>query len=110
MILLTDPVDLKLPGTGCRGDLEIFQAGVGCQTVLHGVEQHPGEVHAGSMRQVAAVIEAHTENRVAGFQQRQVDRCVRLRPRVRDEPHLSRARGIDRAQARSARGEDTADR
>ena len=51
--------------------------------VLHGAEPFAGQVRRGAMRQVAAGGEAHAEDRVAGLQQRQEHRLVRLRAGVR---------------------------
>ncbi len=57
--------------------------GIGLDAVLHGLEQLAGEIDLGAMREVAAMIQAHAENGVAGAEQRQVDGGIRLRTGMR---------------------------
>jgi hypothetical protein len=66
-------------------------AGVRIEPVLHSLEQLAGEIHLRAVRQVPAVIEAHAEDRVAGIDQRQVRRGVRLRARMRLYVRVGRA-------------------
>ena len=47
------------------------------------VEVLAGQVHGGAVRQVAAVGEVHAQDRVAGLEQAEVHRDVRLRAGVR---------------------------
>ncbi len=58
-------------------------ARVGLDAILRGLEQLAGKIHFGAVRQVAAMVEAHAENRIAGVEQRQIHRGVRLRARMR---------------------------
>src|SRR5690606_12974069 len=52
-------------------------------TVLDGVEQLPGGVDLGAVGQVPAMRQRHAQGGVARLQQREIDRLVGLRPRLR---------------------------
>ena len=61
---------LRFLGERLRGERVVVDlAVVGTDAVLHGAEKLAGEVDLGAMREMAAVIEAHAENRVAGVDQ-----------------------------------------
>ena len=75
---------LRFLGQRLRGERVVVDlAVVRADAVLHGAEQLAGEIHLGAVREVAAVIEAHAEDRVARIDQREIGRGVRLRARVR---------------------------
>ena len=65
-------------------DLRVVDlAGRRIEAVLHGLEDLAGEIDLGAVREMAAVIEAHAENRVARIDQREIGRGVGLRAGVR---------------------------
>ena len=80
-------------------------AGRRVEPVLDGVEELAGEVHLGAVRQVAAVVEAHAEQRVARREQREIDRRVRLRAGVRLHVRVRRAEQFLRALDRERLGD-----
>src|SRR5699024_5029138 len=61
----------------------VDQPGGGVEAVLHGVVLAPGEVGRGAVGEVAAGVEAHAENGVAGLDQGEEDGGVGLRAGVR---------------------------
>ena len=64
-------------------DLVVVEAfGLGGDAVGHDVEEVAAEVHRMAVREVSAVVEAHGEHGVAGVQQREIHRHVRLAARV----------------------------
>ena len=62
--------------------LVVDLAGVGADAVLGGAKELAGEIHLGAVREVAAVIEAHAEYRIAWLHEREVGRRVGLRTGV----------------------------
>ncbi|MNM14001.1 hypothetical protein D3C81_242030 [compost metagenome] len=64
-------------------DFVVVDQAVGIDAVLHGVVQLAGGADLGAVGQVPAVGQAHAQQGIAGLQQRQVDRRVGLRARVR---------------------------
>ncbi len=78
---------------------------VGADAVLHGVEQLAGEVDLGAVRQVAAVVEAHAEDRVARLQQREIDGGIGLRTGVRLHVGVVGAEQLLRALDRQTLGD-----
>ena len=48
------------------------------EAVLHGFEHLAGKIDLGTMGQVAAVLQAHAQQRIARLQQRQVYRRIGL--------------------------------
>ena len=63
--------------------VDVDRLGVLVETVGDDVEQPAGEVHLRSVREVAALIEPHTEDRVAGVEKGQVGGHIRLGAGVR---------------------------
>ena len=72
-VLAREPLDLRV----------VDLAGRRIEAVLDGVEDLAGEVHLRAVGQMAAMVEAHPEQRVARGEQREIDGCVRLRAGVR---------------------------
>jgi hypothetical protein len=63
--------------------LVVDQPVVRMHAILKRLEQFAGEIDLGAMREMAAVIQAHAEDGIAGRKQRQIHRRVGLRARVR---------------------------
>jgi hypothetical protein len=83
---------LRFLGQCLRGQRFVVDlAGVGTDAVLHRAEDLAGEIDLGAVCQVATVIEAHAEDRVARVDQREVGRGVRLAARVRLHVRVVRA-------------------
>src|SRR5579859_1553060 len=61
----------------------IDDAGFGHDPVLHGLEELTGEIHLGAVRQMAAMVEAHSEDGISRTQQGEVNRGIGLRSRMR---------------------------
>ena len=74
---------LRLVLVGEALHVVVVDEAVRVDAVLHRVEQLAAEVDLRAVREVAAVREAHPEDRVARLQQREVDGLVRLRARMR---------------------------
>jgi hypothetical protein len=64
-------------------DLGVVQDLVRIDAVGDRSVQLAAGIHRGAVRQMPAVRERHAEDRVPGLEEREIDRLVRLRPRVR---------------------------
>ena len=72
-------------------DLVVIDQTMFVDAVLHRVEQLAGNIHLGAVGEMAAVRKRHTEDCIAGLQQREVHGLIRLRARMRLHICIARA-------------------
>src|SRR5580693_198223 len=81
-MLLREPFDL----------IVVDDAGGGDQAVLNRLEKFTREINLGPVGEVPAMIETHSQNRIAGIEQREIDRGVGLGAGMRLDVRVSRAK------------------
>ena len=82
----------------------IDDAGIGDESVLNRLEEFTREIDLGPMGQVTAMIEAHSQNGVAGIEQREIHRGICLGSGMGLHVRVSRAKQLLRALDRQALG------